>query len=95
MTNRDFMVLYKKYSKSGLVIYQLSIDNDKSKWLEAVKDIPWISVAEINNTKSHYASVFNITNIPTSFIIDQKGNILAKEQKLTALEQIISGLLKK
>ncbi len=95
MTNRDFMGLYKKYSKSGLVIYQLSIDSDKSKWLEAVKDIPWISVAEITSAKSYYAGVFNITGIPTSFIIDQKGTILAKEQNVTIIDRTISDLLKK
>jgi peroxiredoxin len=95
MANRDFMHLYKKYSKSGLIIYQLSVDSEKSKWLEAVKDIPWISVAEISSTKSYYAGVFNITGIPTSFIIDQKGTILAKAQNLTELDRTISRLLKK
>ena len=95
MVNRDFMNLYKKYSKSGLVIYQVSLDIDKSKWQEAVKDLPWVSVAEISTTKSYYGGIYNISEVPTSFLIDQKGNILGKNFTASELDKKISVLIKK
>jgi len=95
MVNRDFMNLYKKYSKSGLVIYQVSLDIDKSKWKEAAKDLPWLSVAEISTAKSYYGGVYNISEVPTSFLIDQKGNILGKNFTASELDKKISALLKK
>jgi peroxiredoxin len=95
MINRDYLNLYKKYRNSGLVIYQVSIDLDKEKWLAAVKEIPWTSVAEISNSKSFYATVYNVTHVPASFLIDQKGNILGKDFTIKELDRTISGLLKK
>ena len=68
MVNRDFLYLYKKYKKSDLVIYQVSVESDKNKWLNAIKEIPWISVAEINKENSFYAKVYNISQVPASFL---------------------------
>jgi hypothetical protein len=60
-----------------------------------VKDIPWTSVAEISTTKSYYAGVYNISEVPTSILIDQKGIIVGKILSAKELDKTISGLLKK
>ena len=95
MLNKDYLKLYKKYGKSGLAIYQISIDSDKNKWLTAIKEIPWISVAEINNQNSYYARLYNISQVPACFLIDQKGSISGKNADYNELDKTISGLLKK
>lgn len=95
MINRDYLYLYKKYGKLGLVIYQVSVDSDKNKWLAAVKDIPWISVAEINKENSYSAKVYNVSQIPASFLIDQKGSFKGKNLNVSELDRLISGLVKK
>jgi peroxiredoxin len=95
MINRDYLNLYKKYRKSGLVIYQVSIDSDKNRWLAAIKEIPWTSVAEISRNKFYYANLYNVSEIPASFLIDQKGAILGKNLTAKELDKTISGLIKK
>jgi hypothetical protein len=95
MTNRDYLSLYKKFGKSGLVIYQVSIDSDKKKWLLAIKEIPWISVGDIRNAKSFYATLYNVSQIPASFLIDQKGSFVGKNLNANELDRTISGLIKK
>jgi peroxiredoxin len=95
MINRDYLYLYKKYRKSGLVIYQVSLESDKNKWLDAIKDIPWISVAEISKENSFSAKMYNVSQIPASFLIDQKGSFIGKNLNVTELDRAISGLIKK
>ena len=95
MVNRDYLNLYKKYGKSGFVIYQVSIDGDKNKWLTAIKEIPWISVAEISSGKSYYATLYNVSHIPACFLIDKKGSFAGKNLNVTELDRTISGLIKK
>jgi peroxiredoxin len=95
MLNRDYLNLYKKFGKSGLVIYQVSVDRDKNKWLAAIKEIPWISVYDINSDKSYYAGLYNISQIPASFLIDQKASFIGKNLTAKELDRSISGLLKK
>lgn len=95
MANRDYQELYKKYGKSGLVVYQVSIGESRDKWMKNAARSPWISVAEGNPNTSYYMNLYNITQIPTSFLIDRKGNIVARDMSYTELDKNIAAALKK
>jgi len=70
----SFVELYKKYKKDGLVIIGVAIDNEY-KVKNFVKDFnvnyPVAIIDETTNEK--YGG---IRGIPTTFIIDKKGNIV-------------------
>lgn len=69
--------VYEKY-KSKLTIYQVSLDEDKHKWLNAAINLPWICVWEGRSLNSPLIGKFNIEGIPTSYILDKDGNIVKK-----------------
>lgn len=69
---------YKKYKNDKFEIYSISIDEDKPSWLKAVKEEnnPWLqSWDDKNIAKSQFA----VTAIPSTFLIDGEGKIVAKE----------------
>ncbi|MFC2129758.1 TlpA family protein disulfide reductase, partial [Bacteroidota bacterium] len=64
----------------GFEVYSVSLDNNKAAWLDAVRfeEYTWIDVCELSYPDSYAASVYNIQEIPTTFLIDKEGNIVAK-----------------
>ena len=89
--------VYEKYHDKGLEIIGVSLDrpNQKDRWLKAVKDdkLAWHQVSNLNYFKDPVAQMYNISSIPATFILDEKGTIVAKNLRGAALEQKISELL--
>ena len=79
MFNNDLKELYKKYRNSGLEIYQVSLDEDKTAWAAAVKDqqLPWISVCDGKGGASPAVIAYNLITVPTMFVFNAKGDIVA------------------
>lgn len=81
MFNNDILDIYRKYSKSGLEIYQVAIDTDKTAWATAVKEqnLPWISVCDGKGAASPALATYNIYSVPSIFVFDRKGDIVASQ----------------
>lgn len=69
--------LYNKYHAQGFEIYQVSLDPDEHFWKEKVAALPWVCVHDENASASESATLYNVQNIPTFFLID-KNNVLQK-----------------
>jgi peroxiredoxin len=93
--NQDFLRLYNKYHKGGLEIYQVSFDSDLRRWMDAIHydELPWINVSELSYPESVVAGLYNITEIPSYFLIDRQGQIIGKNYDRNALELKISELV--
>lgn len=80
MFNNDLKELYKKYSNSGLEIYQVCLDADKTAWATAVKEqeLPWISVCDGKGAMSPAVTTYNIATVPYMFVFNKNGDIVAK-----------------
>lgn len=70
--------VYKQYKGDGFEIYSISIDENKKAWLLAVKEEanPWIQSLDDKNISQ---SGFAVTGVPSTFLIDPQGKIIAKE----------------
>lgn len=81
MFNRTLLDIYKKYSSRGLEIYQICLDVDKASWASTVKsqELPWISVNDGLGNASPAVVNYNITKVPTMFVIDRKGNLVGRD----------------
>ena len=88
MFNNDLKELYKKYRSSGLEIYQVSLDEDKTAWASAVKDqqLPWISVCDGKGAMSPSVNAYNVYSVPTMYVFNAKGDIVAKGNLTSAGE---------
>ena len=80
MFNNDLKEVYRKYRNSGLEVYQVSLDSDKTAWATSVKEqeLPWISVCDGKGVMSPAVSAYNIASVPTMFVFNAKGDIVAK-----------------
>lgn len=70
--------LYSKYHQYGFEIYQVSLDPSRLQWQEQSKSIPWVCVHDERSTDSPYLMTYNVSEIPTFFLMDRQGNILGR-----------------
>ena len=86
---------YKAFHKRGFEIYGISFDRARDKWLAAVKTngMNWIHVSEVNGFDTQATKDYAVQAIPTNYLIDAEGKIVAKNLRWEALYQKISELL--
>jgi len=91
--NQALVELYKKYKGRGLEIYQISVDNDRVAWQDAIeKDgLSWINVGDMQGSNVAL-NLYNITAVPSNYILDKDRNIQAKNLMGPALDRAINVL---
>lgn len=85
--------IYEKYKDKGFDIYQVSLDGDIHFWKNAAINIPWAAVRDEQSVYSEIAGMYNIKEVPTSFIIDKNGDIVKRLDPGTDIEQEIKTYL--
>lgn len=85
--------VYAKYHRKGLEIYQISLDADKQAWQKASATIPWVCVRDEAGPSTKYATDYNISSIPTSFLMNRKGEIVARDLTFSELSEAIEKCL--
>ena len=81
--------LYNKYHNKGFEIYQISLDQNKMLWQQSTKNIPWICVRDENGPDTKYVASYNISSIPTTFLMTKQGTIIARSLGFVELEKEI------
>lgn len=87
--NPNVKRLYAKYHDKGFDILGVSLDKKKDRWLGAIqKDgLPWNHVSDLRGWSCSAARLYKVRSIPATFLLDPKGNIIAKGLRGPALEQ--------
>jgi thiol-disulfide isomerase/thioredoxin len=87
--------LYDTYKNKGFTILSVSIDTSSEKWKAAsIKDgYNWPSVSELGGYASPVAALYSVSAIPTSFLLDKEGRIIAKNLRGKNLERKLVELL--
>ncbi len=72
--------LYKEYKDKGFEIYDVSVDEDKDKWIKAIEEDGriWIGVSDLEGFFSPTPFNYSVTGIPDSFLINSEGILIAK-----------------
>ena len=72
---------YDTYKDKGFEIVGISNDRNRDYWLKAIKDekLNWTNLWELNTDESDAALIYSISYMPTNFLIDQNGTIIAKD----------------
>lgn len=89
--------LYNAFKDKGFEILTVSIDTDANKWKNAVKKdgFTWQSVSELSGYSGASSALYNITAIPSSFLLDKDGKIVAKNLRGANLEKQLRELTEK
>ncbi len=93
--NPNVVALYNEYHSKGLNIIGVSLDQDAKKWKDAIaKDnLSWIHVSNLKSWDEPIGKQYGISSIPATFILDSKGNIVAKDLRGDALRAKVKELL--
>ncbi len=69
--NIALLDVYKKYHVKGFEIYQVSLDTKKENWTRSINfdQLPWINVIDLNGRTSYFAKIYNVSTLPTSYLI--------------------------
>ncbi len=69
---------YLKTKQAGLEIVSISLDDDRKKWLDAIKQdkLEWINVSDLKRRNNAIALKYNITGIPFSVLLDENRKII-------------------
>ncbi len=81
--------LYTKYHKRGFEIYQVSLDRNKLIWEQSIENIPWVCVRDENGPNTVYATTYNVTSIPTNFLMNKQGTITSRSLSFAELAKQI------
>jgi peroxiredoxin len=96
ISNRGMNDLYSKYKDKGFEIYAVSIDVNKQAWLSAVKqdNTKWL---QVNDTKAANGNLltqtWNLHYIPSTFLLDKQGRIVAENPEKKELEKLLDKML--
>ncbi|MCB0477070.1 MAG: TlpA family protein disulfide reductase [Crocinitomicaceae bacterium] len=95
MKNPEVILIYEKYRKAKFKdgakfqIISVSLDTDEIKWKSAIKEdgLKWSThVSDLKGWKSEISSLYGVRAIPTMYLIDQKGNVIATGEDLQGLD---------
>ncbi len=81
-------LLYDKYKGGKLEIMSVSLDDNRSEWIQAIRKdkLTWVQVSDLKgSTLNELAKYYNIAFIPFNILINKEGKILATNIKSTAL----------
>lgn len=101
--NPHVVFAYEKYKNKsfkngqGFTVFGVSLDRTKADWEKAIKDdgLSWNThVSDLKGWSSKHASVYGVQSIPTNFLIDENGIIVAKNLRGKALKETLEQLLK-
>lgn len=86
---------YNRYRDKGFEVYAISLDNNKFSWMNAIdfNEFPWINVSELSFPESRAATLYNVSGIPTSFLINRDGEIVARNLYGRTLETWLDNIL--
>ncbi len=92
--NLDLREVYNKYASKGLEIYQISLDTDENFWKVSASNLPWICVWDKDALRSQVASKYNVTELPTYYLLDKNGELVKRNSQVKNLDEEINRLLK-
>ncbi len=86
--NPNVVANYKKYHDKGFEIFQVSLDKSKNAWVKAIKDdnlSSWYHVSDLQQWNSAPAKLYGVRAIPSNFLLDKDGKVIAKNLRGEAL----------
>lgn len=93
MLNRELAETYEKYNTRGFEVYQISEEKDRDIWLQAINNqqLKWINVMDTQTSQA--ASLYNVTHLPSNYLIDKSGQIIGKNLYGDALDKKLNEAL--
>jgi thiol-disulfide isomerase/thioredoxin len=101
--NPSVVSAYQKFKNTdfkngkGFAIFSISLDQNKDAWVAAITNdkLEWpYHVSDLKGWYAKYAGIYRVNSIPSNFLIDAKGIIIAKNLRGPMLEDALNQLKK-
>ncbi|UXD69401.1 AhpC/TSA family protein [Sphingobacterium faecium] len=95
--NPNLVQAFHKYKNRNFTILAVSLDgaSQREAWMNAIHTdgLPWTQVADLKGWKNEAAEQYKVKSIPSNFLIDPQGKIVARNLRGSALEQYLAKFL--
>lgn len=93
--NPNILRQYERFRDKGFTVLGVSLDGNPGSWLRAVEEdqLAWTNVSDLQAWQSPVIELYGIKAIPTSYLLDPNGVILAKNLRGPDLELFLTELL--
>ena len=93
--NPNVVALYNEFHSKGLNIISVSLDENAVKWKEAIAQdkLTWTQVSNLKEMEDPIALQYGVTQIPSTFLLDASGKIVAIDLTGDDLKAKINELL--
>jgi thiol-disulfide isomerase/thioredoxin len=88
--NPNLVRAYDLYHYRGFQIYQVSLDKTKEAWIKGIEQDHlerWIHVSDIKYWQSVVVPLYDLEQIPTNFLLDRDGRIIASNLRGEMLQR--------
>lgn len=90
--NPSLAELYEKNRSDGLRIIAVSLDSSKEEWTRAIGEdkLDWINISDLNFWNNQVALLYNISEIPSGYLLNSEGQITGSNLDASELIDIFN-----
>ncbi len=94
--NPNIVAAYNQFKDKNFTILGVSLDDNKDKWLQAIKadKLDWKQVSDLKGWENATVSMYGYDGIPYNVLLDPQGKIVATSLRESALQSKLQELLK-
>ena len=93
--NPNVLKAYNEYKDKNFTVVGISLDDKADSWEKAIREdnMPWTQLSDLKGWKNELANYYGIQGIPSNFLVDPDGKIVAKDLRGEALHAKLAELL--
>lgn len=94
--NPNVVKAYNDYKDKNFTVFGVSLDKDPAAWRHAVQadKLTWTQAGELMDFEGPVVKQYQVDAIPTSFLIDPQGKIIAKNLRAEQLDEFLKKTLR-
>ncbi|MBY0244039.1 MAG: AhpC/TSA family protein [Sphingobacteriaceae bacterium] len=94
--NPNVVVAYNRFKDKNFTVLGISLDKNKEEWVQAVKadNLTWAHGSELKDFEGEIVKLYQIESIPSNFLLDPSGKIIAKDLRESELLNFLAKTLK-
>jgi len=93
--NPNVVKVYKEFNKKGFDVIGVSLDQNKEEWVKAISEdnLTWTHISDLQYFNNAAAKLYAVIAIPSNFLIDENGIIIARNLREEALYNKVKEVL--